>query len=444
MNAVIELPRISYPTMPESIGEMAKTVALGTIDTLGRAVETSEEILSSTKKTINSVVPATARFVGAFLLPEAINYPIQQAVAMATKVATSVATTGTIVTLNALSFGAPTWLKAGRKYLATSSETVSADWSNSQEFLAHSLASSCERPVIKSELLGYLELRKNLAEAQNSAGIESDDYRILEEKVVAKEAMLKGYSDFRNLKEVLDNGLSFIDKNFDKIIDLSESMAERVLEKAQNYYSERLGAFGNTVSGDWTLLGNDVERQKARGKLRDQIALHLKNIFTNELNQNETQHELRLASSELMSSFGVYRQGLTALAYTTLGAAYCSGGMSALIQMSVEYARETATAGLTAITGYFDGVWTNGKLVVWNNTVGYAKTTIEKGIEVILSAIPEPIRYVFGLGSSVGKGTEVVIPALVNPGIVPPPTEPTSIINTMLKAPGYVLYPWLK
>ena len=64
-----DLSSSSFPSIPA----IAETVALGTLDTAGRVIQTVEQGVDAAAQAVSVAVPAVTRFIGGFVLPEHAN-----------------------------------------------------------------------------------------------------------------------------------------------------------------------------------------------------------------------------------------------------------------------------------------------------------------------------------------------------------------------------------
>jgi len=345
-------------------------VAVGVVDAAGRTVETLEQAMHETKRAVDETVPAVVRFVGSLVLPEIVNYQVARVATLATTLGTTVATKGGNAMLNIATFGAPTWLKAARNTLATSNELTQSEWNSSSMFLARCMAENTSAPVIKDNLIRYIGERQELDRALTLHGDASPEVAELRAKITSHEHELTSYRDFERIKEVIDQGLDYVRQNFDQIVVLAERMADKVLKRAENYYQDRLGSFGGIIEGSYKGMGSDAERVEARNELRDRIAVRLKEVFANELGSRDVTKKLQGVRSELLESFGAYREGVSALSYVALGAAYYTGGLSVLVNEALEYAGAAKDAALSYTGEVFTSAWNSTTGWIYDHTLG--------------------------------------------------------------------------
>ena len=321
--------QISTLTMP-SLTEGASVAALATVDTAGRAVSTVENVLDTTAQTINTVVPATVRTVCSFLpIPEKVNGALSTVTEAATHASTWLVNTSLQAGAQAFTFGAPAWSQALRQGIAVSGATSEFQHGDSgQEFLARRVAESSENPLIKQSLLKYLELRKQLKAVQ-SMGTPTAESSVsdLARSIASYEVRLRDYQDFRDLKQVLDEGRRFADEHHKQINTLAVETADRIIDNVENYYKANVGTLAGEVEGNWAKLKTEEQRAAARGTLRDKIALRLQKVFNSEMNSSETTSELNSVSQELHVAFESYRHALAGAIGTTLGVTYAAGGV---------------------------------------------------------------------------------------------------------------------
>lgn len=358
-------------------------VGVGVVDMAGRSVEALEQAMLETKRAVDETVPAVVRFVGSFVLPEILNHQVSRVAALATKVGTTVATTGSNAALNVATFGAPTWLKAARNTLATSNEMTQAEWGSSAMFLARCVAESTATPVIKDNLIRYIEERQELDRALTRHDEESSEVAELRARISRHEQELRGYQDFGRIKQVIDQGLEYVRENFDQTVTLAEKMADRILKRAENYYQDRLGSFGGKIEGSYKSMSSDAERLEARNELRDRIAVRLKEVFANELGSRDVTRKLQGIRSELLESFGAYREGVTALSYVALGAAYYTGGLGVLVNEALEYAGGVKDATLSYAGELFSSAWNNTTGWIYDHTLGALADGLSSFSEVV-------------------------------------------------------------
>lgn len=358
-------------------------VAVGVVDAAGRTVEAFEQAMHETKSALDETVPAVVRFVGSFVLPEILNYQVSRVATLATKIGTTVATTGGNAMLNVATFGAPTWLKAARNALATSNEMTQTEWDSSSMFLARCIAESTMTPVVKDNLIRYISDRQELDRAIARHGEESSEVVELRARIAQDEMNLGTYRDFARVKAVIDQGLGYVKENFDQIVILAEKMADAILKRAETYYQDRLGGFGGIIEGSYKNMGSDAERLEARNELRDRIAVRLKEVFANELGSRDVTRKLQGVRSELLESFGAYREGVAALSYVALGAAYYTGGLGVLVNEALEYAGGVKDAALSYAGDLFVSAWNNTTGWIYDHTLGALADGLSSFSEVV-------------------------------------------------------------
>jgi hypothetical protein len=364
-------------------------VTTGAVDIAGRSVEAMENAVGETKKAVDETVPAIVRFVGSFVLPEILNYQVSRVASIATNVGTTVAASGAHFMANAATFGAPTWLKAARKALATRNEITRGEWNTGTEFLAHCLAENTSTPIIKDELKRYVHARAELARALSDSAEEAPRVQELRASIVEQEATLRSYGDYVKVKEVLDRGFDYVRENFDQIVKLAEKTADSILRKAENYYTDRLGGFGGKIEGTYGGAQTDAEQQTLRNELRDRIAVRLKEVFANELQSDEVRGRLSGVRSELLESFGAYREGITALSYVALGACYYTGGLAVIANEALEYADGVKDAAFAYVGQTFDAAWKSATGWLWDHTFGAAASGASSFLEAVGRGVNE-------------------------------------------------------
>lgn len=351
-------------------------VGVGAVDVAGRSVEAVEHALAECKSAADETIPAVVRFVGAFVLPEVLNYQVSRVASIATKLGTTVLTSGGNAMLNTMTFGAPTWLKTARQALATSNETLQQEWNSGAEFLARCLAENADRKILKDDLIAYVEERKNLQSARHKFGPDSVEVQELQRSLMQQESSLKDYKDFQTVKDALDRGLAFVQENHEKIMVLAEKTADNILKRAENFYTDRIGSLGAKIEGGYKNMGSDAERLTARNELRDRIAVKLKQVFANEMEKTDVRQNLRAVRSELLESFGAYREGLTALSYAAFGAAYYTGGFAYLANEALQYADGVKDATIAYMGDAAGRAWTASTQFAWDHTFGALQTAL--------------------------------------------------------------------
>lgn len=377
----------------KSLGALAMPtvaqVGVGVVDMAGRSVEAVEQAAAECKGITDEVVPATTRFVGGFFLPEIINYQVARVVSMATRLGTTVVTSGGNALLNAMTFGAPTWLKTARQTLATSSETLEQPWNSASEFLARCLAENSERNILRDDLISYVETRKQLRALVERHGEDAPEVQGTRDALMQQESSLKDYKDYQMVKDALEQGIDFVRKNHEHIITLAEKTADSILKRAENYYIDRVGSFGSKIEGGYKNMTSDSERLTARNELRDRIAVKLKQVFTNELQKDEVKQSLQAVRSELLESFGAYRQGVSALSYVALGVAYYTGGLSYLVNEALTYAVGVKEASVAYLSGVVSEAWSTATQFAWDNTFG----AFADGLSAFWDAMKQDMPY---------------------------------------------------
>ena len=422
-------------SVPESVKSAAATLAipsaqqagLATLDIVGRTVEVTQETMRDFKKVVDEVIPGTVRFLGAFLLPEALNHPLQKITSLATRTATTVVVRGLEVSAETLSFGAPSWLKAARSYLASSNEILKGEWRDSTELLARCFAENCDRPLVRSELLNYIGLRKQLSDSVKEFGEDAPQTDKVREVISRKELVLQNYQDFKNLQSIFENGLSYVENHHDDILKLAESTADRIISASENYYTNHLGSIGSKLKCSWSEATSDTEKISIRNELRDSIAIKLKEVFVNALNEEEVHRTLLTASSALMSSFGVYKQALSGAGYAAFGAAFYSGGLAALTTSATDYALYLGDSTLNYLGSTIQTTVSNTAQYAWDSTFGYLGNCIHDGGQIILSRLPWPMRMMMGIDSAIA-------PSTVMPSTIPLPVDSPATVQKSFSA----------
>jgi hypothetical protein len=334
--------------------------------------------------------------VGAFLLPEVLNYQVARVASIATKVGTTVLTSGGNAMLNTMTFGAPTWLKTARNALATSNETLQEDWNSGAEFLARCIAENTDRKILKQDLLEYVDMRRQLRRAEQQHGADSAEARTIQRSLMHRESSLKDYKDYQTIKAALDQGMSFVQENFDQIITLAERTADNILKKAENFYVDRLGGFGARIEGGYKNMGSDAERLAARNELRDRIAAKLKQVFANEMKRDDVRQNLRAVRSELLESFGAYREGITALSYVALGAMYYTGGFTVLANEAIQYADGVKDATLSYLSNAVGEAWSASTKFAYDHSFGALADALSDFRKAITPDMPEFLKRRLG------------------------------------------------
>jgi hypothetical protein len=371
-------------------------VGVGVVDAAGRSVEAVEQAMAACKAATDETLPAAVRFVGAFLLPEVLNYQVARVASIATKVGTTVLTSGGNGMLNAMTFGAPTWLKTARSALATTNETLQEDWSSGAEFLARCLAENTDRKILKDDLIQYVDMRRRLHRVEQQHGVDSPEAQNIQQSLMHSEASLKDYKDYQTIKAALDQGMSFVQTNFDQIITLAEKTADSILKKAENFYVDRIGSFGGKIEGSYKNMGSDAERLSVRNELRDRIATKLKQVFSNEMKRDDVRQNLRAVRSELLESFGAYREGITALSYAALGAAYYTGGLALLANEALQYADGVKDATLSYMSNVAGEAWSTATKFAWDHSFGAVANALSDFWDAITPDMPEFIKRRLG------------------------------------------------
>jgi len=319
---------------PPSLSDSAQIASLAAIDTAGRTVEAAENAVAATAHVINEAVPATVRTICSVLpIPQVASSTISGLAEGATHAATFVAQTALQAGAQALTFGTPAWSQAVRQGLAVSG--VASELSKddaSTEFLARCVAESSEQPLIKDALLAYLEQRKELSDLRAS-GAEASQPRLSElaQSIATLEVRLRDYQDFRDLKQVLDQGGAFIEKHQRQVNDLALETADRVISNVENYYKSHVGSLAGPVEAAWAALDDRGLREKARTTLRDKIALRLHKVFDSEMSSEQTTTELGKVTHDLHVAFGSYRHAFRGAMGTALGIAAATGGLHAAL-----------------------------------------------------------------------------------------------------------------
>lgn len=371
-------------------------VGVGAVDMAGRSVEALEQAVAACKSATDETVPAAVRFVGAFLLPEVLNYQVARVASIATKVGTTVLTSGGNAMLNAMTFGAPTWLKAARSALATSNETLQQDWSSGAEFLARCIAENADRKILKDDLIAYVDMRRQLHRVEQQHGVDSPEAQNVQRLLIQKESSLKDYKDYQMIKAALDQGMTFVQDHFEQIITLAEKTADNILKKAENFYVDRVGGFGAKIEGGYKDMGSDAERLSVRNELRDRIATKLKQVFANEMKGDDVRQNLRAVRSELLESFGAYRQGMTALSYAALGAAYYTGGLTLVTNEALQYADGVKDATVSYLGNAAGEAWSATTKFAWDHTFGALADALSDFWDVITPDMPDFIKRRLG------------------------------------------------
>lgn len=351
-------------------------IGVGVVDLAGRSVEAFEQGLAEAKSITDETVPAVVRFVGAFILPEILNFQVARLASIATKLGTTVLAAGGNGMLNTVTFGAPTWLKTIRDAVATSNESLQQEWNSGAEFLARCLADNADRKILTDDLIKYVELRKQLHRAEHQQGTGSPEAQGLQRSLMQLESSLRDFKDYQTVKAALDQGLAFVQKNFDQIVTLAEKTADSIIKRAENFYTDRLGSFGAKIEGSYKARSSDAERLAARNELRDRIAMKLKQVFANELEKDDVRKSLGAVRSELLDSFGAYREGLMALSYVGWGAAYYTGGLAYLTKEALEYAGGIKDATFAYMSEAAGEAWTAATQYVWDHTFGALQAAV--------------------------------------------------------------------
>ena len=322
--------QLSPPPTPNLI----KASALAAIDTTGRVVNSVESVMNSVAHSVNTLVPATVRGVCSFLpIPEVVTRTINGAAETTTNALTWLTNSSAQFAIQAATFGAPAWSQAIRQGVAVSGAAeVLNKQDGGSEFLARCIAESSDEPLIKGSLLAYLDARKELkALRTDSAEGQSARVQELARDIASYEVKLRDYQDFRDLKQVLEQGSAFVEHEHKRINELALEKADRIIAHVEHYYQDELGSAAGTVKGTWEDSEGSGPRAESRDALRDKIAARLQKVFDRELSSEETTKEISNISGDLHSAFGSYRSALKAAVSTVLGVGVATGALKTVL-----------------------------------------------------------------------------------------------------------------
>ena len=362
---------LSSSTFP-SITAIAETVALGTLDTAGRVIQTVEQGVDAAAQALSVAVPAVTRFIGGFVLPEHVNRILGTVIEYGAAGVSGIVAGGAKATVQTMSFGAPAWIETLRNGAGVSAV---ADHLNqgetSREFLARCFAENTAEPLIKESLLSYLNLRKDLNTLQQQPEIDQGKLTQVSRDIARLEIKLRDYQDFSSLKLVLEKGDEFVAEQHKRINQLAHDTAGNIVERVEQYYQGKCGEYAGKIKGSWSAADTDEKRTALRTALTEKIALRLQGVFDREMSADETVAQLNAVTGELHSAFGTYRSAFKATLGTILGVGYATGAFQYLAQAAgsaivgwaqdgvisaAQSLKESVHSGLKSCYDYFYGV----------------------------------------------------------------------------------------
>lgn len=396
--------------MPK-IGISPRSGTLAALDLTGRAVEATESALRGAATAINAAIPATARFIGSFFLPEAINHPLEKALGLATRLTTSVIKGSFTAAVQAMTFGAPAWAQAFRQGVAVSAAISELQHNDSgSELLARCIAQGCRDAMIKEPLQCYIGLRKELAAVEAAGPSQTDRHAELSRTIVGIETRLRDYQDFRDIKMAFDNRSSFVEQQQKRLNEIASQTAERLISQTESFYQRELGWAGGAVAGRWAKGETAAERSAERDLLREEISMRLAHIFQHGLTVSETSAVLSTVAAKMHSAFGTYKHafkgGLAVVGGVLIETGVVSdafecvwntvkaeidaglGWISDTAYSAVESVKDWAAEQLGAIGDRISDRIMNRTQAAFDDLGAQIDTALENGLETLRAVLP--------------------------------------------------------
>lgn len=322
-----------------------RMTALGAVDLMGQTAGAVDAGISGTVGVARDTIKSGLHFaIGLVPLPQFAHSALQGTASAAVNLTAFLVEGGAKAALQMATFGAPAWSQAIRQNLAARTVLGDMGWGGctSQEMIARAIVESDASPYMRPELRSYLALRQTLRRLEDGGSTADSDAHVsaLRERITQLENSLVAHNAFANLKHALDDPKGFAHAYPDKITRLAEEAADRVLNRVQAFYTERLGVLGGTVEASRMCAPvGSPEYAQQRKELVERISGRLQNVFQNSYTEAQAAPEIRALQSEVLREFGCYRTVFKAAICSVLAVGAATGTLSQVASQAWEAAR---------------------------------------------------------------------------------------------------------